>query len=209
MSCSALRCGFDTLTPNALLFNSYNPEKSHLSGRAGTSASKRHLSCLISCETVLYANLSRTPTLLPSQRSEEQTKQAYKMLSDCFRYGINTSCCKAKTIVEYNKLAIALSLLFLSSCFMSRINIPKKHGMTCRNFYHLLLDELPLSLEFKEVNPMKQVPAIMNGRFKLSESHAILKYLAFAFPGVPDHWKIPVLNLMSSTFIFPLLQFRI
>lgn len=35
--------------------------------------------------TVLYANLSRIPTLLPSQRSDEQTKQAYKMLSDCFR----------------------------------------------------------------------------------------------------------------------------
>ncbi|PHT47924.1 hypothetical protein CQW23_12132 [Capsicum baccatum] len=35
---SALRCSFDTLTPNAFLFNSYNPEKSHLSGRAGTSA---------------------------------------------------------------------------------------------------------------------------------------------------------------------------
>nr|XP_025888465.1 ATP-dependent DNA helicase Q-like SIM isoform X4 [Solanum lycopersicum] len=52
-------------------------------------------------ECVLYANLSRTPTLLPSQRSEEQTKQAYKMLSDCFRYGMNTSCCRAKTLVEY------------------------------------------------------------------------------------------------------------
>ncbi|XP_055816707.1 ATP-dependent DNA helicase Q-like SIM isoform X1 [Solanum dulcamara] len=52
-------------------------------------------------ECVLYANLSRTPTLLPSQRSEEQTKQAYKMLSDCFRYGMNTSCCRAKSLVEY------------------------------------------------------------------------------------------------------------
>lgn len=52
-------------------------------------------------ECVLYVNLSRTPTLLPSQRSEEQTKQAYKMLSDCFRYGMNTSCCRAKTLVEY------------------------------------------------------------------------------------------------------------
>ncbi|XP_059313161.1 ATP-dependent DNA helicase Q-like SIM [Lycium ferocissimum] len=52
-------------------------------------------------DCVLYANLSRTPTLLPSQRSEEQTKQAYKMLSDCFRYGMNTACCRAKTLVEY------------------------------------------------------------------------------------------------------------
>ncbi|KAJ6775461.1 DNA HELICASE RECQ FAMILY MEMBER [Salix purpurea] len=41
-------------------------------------------------ECVLYANLSRTPSLLPSKRSEAQTKHAYKMLSDCFRYGMNT-----------------------------------------------------------------------------------------------------------------------
>ncbi|KAL8527980.1 hypothetical protein ACS0TY_005697 [Phlomoides rotata] len=52
-------------------------------------------------DCVLYANLSRLPTLLPSQRSKEQTKQAYKMLSDCFRYGMKTSCCRAKMLVEY------------------------------------------------------------------------------------------------------------
>ncbi|KAL0364808.1 UNVERIFIED_CONTAM: ATP-dependent DNA helicase Q-like SIM [Sesamum angustifolium] len=52
-------------------------------------------------DCVLYANLSRLPTLLPSQRSEEQTKRAYKMLSDCFRYGMNTSCCRAKVLVQY------------------------------------------------------------------------------------------------------------
>ncbi|GLT28931.1 hypothetical protein SLA2020_038330 [Shorea laevis] len=52
-------------------------------------------------DCILYANLSRVPTLLPSRRSEEQTKQAYKMLSDCFRYGMNTSRCRAKTLVEY------------------------------------------------------------------------------------------------------------
>ncbi|KAG1326280.1 ATP-dependent DNA helicase [Cocos nucifera] len=39
-------------------------------------------------DCTLYANLSRIPSLLPSQRSEEQTKQAYKMLSDCFRCDI-------------------------------------------------------------------------------------------------------------------------
>ncbi|KAH7840795.1 hypothetical protein Vadar_021756 [Vaccinium darrowii] len=41
---------------------------------------------------------------------------------------------------------------------------------------------------FQEINPMKQVPAIVHGTFKLFESHAILRYLACAFPGVPDHW---------------------
>ncbi|KAF8105476.1 hypothetical protein N665_0157s0061 [Sinapis alba] len=52
-------------------------------------------------ECVLYANLSRVPTLLPSRRSKEQTEKAYKMLSDCFRYGMNTSQCRAKILVEY------------------------------------------------------------------------------------------------------------
>ncbi|XP_057525445.1 glutathione S-transferase T1-like [Amaranthus tricolor] len=45
-----------------------------------------------------------------------------------------------------------------------------------------------LSPEFAEINPLKQVPAIVDGRFRLFESHAILIYLACAFPGVADHW---------------------
>ena len=80
--------------------------------------------------TALYANLTRVPSLLPSKRSADQTKQAYRMLSDIFRlmsnrflramfvlflswtfyyklfwyncrYGMSTSCCRAKTLVEY------------------------------------------------------------------------------------------------------------
>ncbi|KAK4478904.1 hypothetical protein RD792_014411 [Penstemon davidsonii] len=42
--------------------------------------------------------------------------------------------------------------------------------------------------EFAEVNPMKQVPAIVHGDFTLFESHAILIYLASAFSEVADHW---------------------
>ncbi|KAL3818070.1 hypothetical protein ACJIZ3_003975 [Penstemon smallii] len=42
--------------------------------------------------------------------------------------------------------------------------------------------------DFAEVNPMKQVPAIVHGDFTLFESHAILIYLASAFPEVADHW---------------------
>ncbi|KAG9129012.1 hypothetical protein Leryth_021703 [Lithospermum erythrorhizon] len=45
-----------------------------------------------------------------------------------------------------------------------------------------------LTPEFQAINPMKKVPAIVDGRFKLFESHAILIYLASVFPGVRDHW---------------------
>ncbi|XP_010676473.2 glutathione S-transferase T1 isoform X1 [Beta vulgaris subsp. vulgaris] len=44
------------------------------------------------------------------------------------------------------------------------------------------------SQEFAEINPLRQVPAIVDGRFKLYESHAILIYLSCAFPGIADHW---------------------
>ncbi|GFP85129.1 glutathione s-transferase t1 [Phtheirospermum japonicum] len=42
--------------------------------------------------------------------------------------------------------------------------------------------------EYAEINPMKQIPAIVHADFKLFESHAILIYLASTFPGVADHW---------------------
>ena len=45
--------------------------------------------CLCFFQAALYANLTRVPSLLPNKRSEDQTKQAYKMLSDCFRLMLN------------------------------------------------------------------------------------------------------------------------
>ncbi|XP_028807174.1 glutathione S-transferase T1 [Neltuma alba] len=45
-----------------------------------------------------------------------------------------------------------------------------------------------LSPQFKEINPMQKVPAIAHGTFNLFESHAILIYLATAFPRIADHW---------------------
>ncbi|XP_072065612.1 uncharacterized protein [Arachis hypogaea] len=40
------------------------------------------------------------------------------------------------------------------------------------------------------INPFKKLPAIVDGRFKQFESHAILIYLASAFPGIADHWLV-------------------
>ncbi|XP_076897565.1 glutathione S-transferase T1-like [Bidens hawaiensis] len=59
------------------------------------------------------------------------------------------------------------------------------------DFEEILVDVLKnkqFSPEYKEINPMCQVPAIVDGRFKLFESHAILIYLSCAFPGVASHW---------------------
>ncbi|KAK3140714.1 hypothetical protein QOZ80_5AG0404780 [Eleusine coracana subsp. coracana] len=52
-------------------------------------------------DCILYCNFLRAPTLLPNKRSEEQTKVAYRMLSDCFHYALNTSTCRAKILVKY------------------------------------------------------------------------------------------------------------
>ncbi|XP_078153760.1 glutathione S-transferase T1-like isoform X2 [Carex rostrata] len=41
--------------------------------------------------------------------------------------------------------------------------------------------------EFTKINPLKQVPTIVDGRFKLFKSHTILRYIACSFPSVSDH----------------------
>ncbi|KAM3263359.1 glutathione S-transferase T1 [Capsicum annuum] len=47
-----------------------------------------------------------------------------------------------------------------------------------------------LSPEYREINPIQQIPAIVDGSFKLSESHAILRYLTCAYPGIADHCRV-------------------
>jgi glutathione S-transferase len=42
--------------------------------------------------------------------------------------------------------------------------------------------------EFRAINPLGKLPCIVDGRFKLAESHAIMEYLAATRPGVADHW---------------------
>ncbi|KAI3822208.1 hypothetical protein L1987_09794 [Smallanthus sonchifolius] len=51
-----------------------------------------------------------------------------------------------------------------------------------------ILKNKQYSPEYKAINPMRRVPAIVDGRFKLFESHAILIYICCAFPGVASHW---------------------
>ncbi|MCO5583822.1 hypothetical protein L7F22_037737 [Adiantum nelumboides] len=42
--------------------------------------------------------------------------------------------------------------------------------------------------KYRAINPMGLVPAIDDDGFYLFESHAILRYLASAYPNVKDHW---------------------
>ncbi|CAJ1937456.1 unnamed protein product [Sphenostylis stenocarpa] len=54
-----------------------------------------------------------------------------------------------------------------------------------------------LSSEFREVNPLQKVPAIVHGNFNLSESHAIIVYLNSAFPGIAEHWRAKINSAMD------------
>ncbi|VVB09482.1 unnamed protein product [Arabis nemorensis] len=64
----------------------------------------------------------------------------------------------------------------------------KVNGIQFDEISIILSKRQQLSPEFKEINPLGKVPAIVDGRLKLFESHAILIYLALAFPSVLDHW---------------------
>ncbi|KAE8712876.1 Glutathione S-transferase T2 [Hibiscus syriacus] len=64
----------------------------------------------------------------------------------------------------------------------------KVNGIDYEEIKVLISKGQHLTSEFAEINPMKRLPAIVDGGFKLFESHAILIYLACVFPGVADHW---------------------
>ncbi|EEF51173.1 glutathione S-transferase T1 [Ricinus communis] len=80
--------------------------------------------------------------------------------------------------------------------YTHRVSQPSRALITFCKMNGLEFEEIVIDLskrqhkspEFKEINPMGQVPAIVHGDFKLFESHACLIYLASAFPGVADHW---------------------
>ncbi|OIW20971.1 hypothetical protein TanjilG_26683 [Lupinus angustifolius] len=56
----------------------------------------------------------------------------------------------------------------------------------------VMIAVIPTTLEIKSlgeaINPLQKLPAIVDGNFKLFESHSILIYIASAFPGVANHW---------------------
>lgn len=64
----------------------------------------------------------------------------------------------------------------------------KLNGIDFEEITVELFDQEHLTPQFEEINPVKEIPVIFHGDFKLSESHAILIYLASAFPDVADHW---------------------
>ncbi|KAL2543677.1 Glutathione S-transferase T1 [Forsythia ovata] len=80
--------------------------------------------------------------------------------------------------------------------YLDRMSQPSRAILTFCKVNGIEFEEVKIELaklqnyspEYAEVNPMKQVPAIVHGEFKLFESHAILIYLASAFSGVADHW---------------------
>ncbi|CAH1451420.1 unnamed protein product [Lactuca virosa] len=64
----------------------------------------------------------------------------------------------------------------------------KKNGIDFEEIVVTVLKGHQFSPEYKAINPMGQVPAIVDGKLKLFESHAILIYLSCAIPGVASHW---------------------
>ncbi|KAJ4823224.1 hypothetical protein Tsubulata_004488 [Turnera subulata] len=80
--------------------------------------------------------------------------------------------------------------------YASRMSQPSRAVLIFCKFNGIEFEEVKIdfekreqfSPEYKEVNPMRKVPTIVDGRFKLFESHAILIYIASVFPQVAHHW---------------------
>eukprot|EP00850_Spirogloea_muscicola_P014339 SM000102S09197 [mRNA] locus=s102:169006:174678:- [translate_table: standard] len=53
------------------------------------------------CDCILYCDMTVLPSLLPSKRSPEQAQHALHMLTECFRYGVTTSKCRARILLSY------------------------------------------------------------------------------------------------------------
>ncbi|XP_074334694.1 glutathione S-transferase T1-like isoform X1 [Apium graveolens] len=64
----------------------------------------------------------------------------------------------------------------------------KLHGIEFEEINISVAKGQQFTPEYKVINPMGKLPAIVHGSYKLFESHAILIYLACSFPGVADHW---------------------
>ncbi|XP_074321796.1 glutathione S-transferase T1-like [Silene latifolia] len=64
----------------------------------------------------------------------------------------------------------------------------KLNGIDFEEITVELFNQEHLTPEFAEINPVKEIPVIYHGNFKLFESHAILIYLASVFHDVADHW---------------------
>uniref|UniRef100_A0A3B5LWF3 GST N-terminal domain-containing protein n=1 Tax=Xiphophorus couchianus TaxID=32473 RepID=A0A3B5LWF3_9TELE len=64
---------------------------------------------------------------------------------------------------------------------LTRTKIPHRvHSVALRKGEHR-------TSEFSKLNPMQKVPVLVDGGFVLTESDAILKYLATTFD-IPEHW---------------------
>ncbi|XLS74459.1 hypothetical protein HN51_031324, partial [Arachis hypogaea] len=56
------------------------------------------------------------------------------------------------------------------------------------------------NISLREVNPLQKVPAIVHGNLKLSDSHAILVYLASALTGIADQWNVVIIHHLLYDF---------
>ncbi|CAH9086362.1 unnamed protein product [Cuscuta europaea] len=84
-------------------------------------------------------------------------------------------------------MALKLYVDRLSQPSRSILIFCKMNGIEHEEVQIKLAEFQHLSPAYQKINPMKQVPAIVEGDFQLFESHAILKYLA-SVNRVADHW---------------------